>query len=87
MMTKPFYQIWQELNGTLVMDLQLTEKASYQSIQKMKTFSPPSADKAFVFSQLSKNIENACIKARRYQLAAAGIIIFLRQQDFRDHGT
>jgi nucleotidyltransferase/DNA polymerase involved in DNA repair len=85
-MTKPFYQIWQELNGKLVMELELTEKASYQSIQKMKTFSPPSADKAFVFAQLSKNIENACIKARRYQLAAAGIIIFLRQQDFRDRG-
>jgi DNA polymerase-4/DNA polymerase V len=85
-MIKPFYQIWQELNGTSVMDLELTQKASYQSIQKMKTFSPPSADKAFVFAQLSKNIENACIKARRYQLAAGGIIIFLRQQDFRDHG-
>jgi DNA polymerase IV len=86
MMTKPFYEIWQELNGRLVMELALTPKASYQSIQKMKTFSPPSADRAFVFAQLSKNIENACIKARRYQLAAAGIIIFLRQQDFRDHG-
>ena len=86
MMTKPFYQIWQELNGKLVMDLEFTQKASYQSIQKMKTFSPPSADKRFVFSQLSKNIENACIKARRYQLAAGGITIFLRQQDFRDRG-
>jgi DNA polymerase-4 len=85
-MTKPLYQIWQELNGKLVMELELTEKASYQSIQKMKTFSPPSSDKAFVFAQLSKNIENACIKARRYRLAAAGIIIFLRQQDFRDRG-
>ena len=49
MMTKPFYQIWQELNGKLVMELELTEKTSYQSIQKMKTFSPPSADKGFVF--------------------------------------
>jgi hypothetical protein len=48
-----------------VLALDLTEKASYQSIQKMKSFSPPSADKAFVFVQLSKNIENACIKACR----------------------
>jgi hypothetical protein len=39
-----------------------------------------------VFAQLSKNLENACIKARRYKLAAAGIVIFLRQQDFRDRG-
>jgi DNA polymerase-4 len=86
MMTKPFYQIWQELNGKSVMDLALTEKASYQSIQKMKTFSPPSSDRAVVFAQLSKNLANACIKARHYKLAAGGIIIFLRQHDFRDHG-
>jgi DNA polymerase-4 len=85
-LTKPFYQIWQELNGKLVLELELAEKTSYHSIQKMKTFSPPSADKAFVFAQLSKNIENACIKARCYKLAASGIIIFLRQQDFRDRG-
>jgi hypothetical protein len=39
-----------------------------------------------VFAQLSKNLENACIKARRYKLVAAGIVIFLRQQDFRDRG-
>ena len=86
MMTKPFYEIWQELNGKLVLELETTEKASYQSIQKMKTFSPPSSDRAFVFAQLSKNLENACIKARRYQLAAAGIVIYLRQHDFRDTG-
>jgi DNA polymerase IV len=85
-MTKPFYQIWQELNGKLVLELDTAEKASYQSIQKMKTFSPPSSDQAFVFAQLSKNLENACIKARRYQLAAAGIVIFLRSHDFRDRG-
>jgi DNA polymerase IV len=86
MMTKPFYEIWQELNGKLVLVLETTEKASYQSIQKMKTFSPPSADRAFVFAQLSKNLENACTKARRYKLAATGIIIFLRQHNFRDRG-
>jgi nucleotidyltransferase/DNA polymerase involved in DNA repair len=54
MRTKPFYQIWQELNGKRVMALALTEKVSSQSIQKMKTFSPPSSDRAVVFAQLSK---------------------------------
>jgi len=85
-MTKPLYKIWQELNGKLVLELDTVEKASYQSIQKMKTFSPPSSDRAFVFAQLSKNLENACIKARRYRLAAGGIVIFLRSHDFRDRG-
>lgn len=85
-LTKPFYEIWQELNGRCVLQLDTKEKDSYQSIQKMKTFTPPSSDKNFVFSQLSKNIESACIKARRYKLAAKGAIIFLRVQDFRDIG-
>src|SRR5262249_10965334 len=62
-------------------------KTSYASISKVKTFTPPSRDPAFVFAQLSKNIENACMKARRYGLAAKGIIIFLKTQDFRSQGA
>lgn len=84
--TKPIYEIWQELNGKFILQLETKEKDSYQTISKVKTFTPPSSDRKFVFSQLSKNIENACIKARRYKLAASGVIIFLRLQDFRDTG-
>jgi DNA polymerase-4/DNA polymerase V len=84
--TKPFIQIWQELNGQHVMKLDTKEKDSYDSIQKMKTFTPASSDAAFLFAQLSKNIENACIKARRYTVAAKGAVIFVRTQDFRDQG-
>ena len=71
-LTKPHHEIWQELNGQSVLELELAEKTSYASIQKVKTFTPPSSDKAFVFSQLSKNIENATMKARRYNLAPLG---------------
>lgn len=83
---KPHQEIWQELNGRFVFELDATPKQSYQSIQKMRTFTPPSGNRDFIYSQLSKNIENACIKARRYELAAKAIIIFLRTQDFRDCG-
>ena len=62
------------------------EKESYASIQKFKTFTPPSKDRAFIFAQLSKNIENVCMKARRYSLATDKFIIYLRSQDFRDVG-
>jgi nucleotidyltransferase/DNA polymerase involved in DNA repair len=81
-LTKPFAEIWQELNGRFVLQLQTQEKLNYQSIQKVKTFTPASSDRAFVFAQLAKNIENACIKARRYKLAAKGAIIFLKNQQF-----
>jgi len=86
LLTKPFYDIWQELNGRSVLPLVTAEKASYQSIQKWKTFTPPSSDRAFVFAQLSKNIENACIKARKYKLAARGALIGVKTQQFLVHG-
>lgn len=85
-LSKPFYEIWQELNCKSVMPLVLAEKESYYSIQKFKTFTPPSTDRAFVFSQLSKNIENACIKVRRYHQAAKEVVFCLRTQDFRNYG-
>jgi nucleotidyltransferase/DNA polymerase involved in DNA repair len=84
-LTKPFYTIWQELNGRCILPLVTEKKSTYQSIQKIKTFTPPSYDRAFVFAQLSKNIENACIKARRYKLAAKGAVLCLKTQQFRVH--
>ena len=62
-------------------------KNSYQSISKVRTFTPPSHDATFVFAQLAKNLENACIKARRYRLAANRLIVFLRKQDFSSTGV
>src|SRR5262244_2535275 len=84
--SKPFQAIWQELNGGFVFALAIGEQTPSHSIQKMKTFTPPSQDNAFVWAQLAKNIENACIRARKYQLAAQRVVIFLRSQDFRDVG-
>src|SRR5215472_13083696 len=67
--SKPFYQIWQELNGAYVFELVTAEHETYHTIQKVKTFTPPSRDHDFVFAQLAKNIENACVKMRKYKLA------------------
>jgi DNA polymerase-4/DNA polymerase V len=85
-LSKPFFQIWQELNGHYVFELALGEHETYYTIQKVKTFTPASSDRAFVFAQLAKNIENACIKARKYKLAAQRVVILLRTQQFRDFG-
>ncbi len=85
-LSKPFFEIWQELNGRFIYPINNEKKSSYASIQKVKTFTPPSNNRDFVLSQLSKNIENACLKARRYQLAAGGAAFFLRSQNFKDKG-
>lgn len=86
MVNKPFLEIWRELQGEFVMPLQITPKTSYDSIQKFKTFTPPSKDKKFIFAQVCKNIENACLKARRYDLSTKEIFIVLRTQEFK-HST
>ena len=86
-LSKPYREIWQELNGHSVYPVVTETKSSYKSISKAKTFTPPSQDEALVFAQLAKNLEAACIKARRYKLSAARLIIFLRTQDFRSEGV
>lgn len=82
-LTKPHIQIWQELNGKPILELETKEKETYASIQKTKTFTPASRDRNFVLSQLSKNIENAAMKARRYNLEAKEAIVFLKTQQFK----
>lgn len=85
--TKPTIETWAELNGDLVFEVTTAEKSSYYTIGKTRTFTPPSKDKAYVFAQLLKNVENACIKARRHSLAGKGIIVYLKRQDHSYAGT
>lgn len=87
-LSKPYVEVWHELNGRSVYPVaQGVVKNTYKSISKVKTFTPPLSDKAFVYAQLSKNLENACIKARRYKLAAVKLIVMLRNQGFKDIGV
>lgn len=86
-LSKPYVATWRELNGEVVFELDTEGRQGYQSIQKTKTFTPPSRDAAFIYSQLSKNVENACIKARRWDLESAEISFFLKTQEFRYHAA
>ncbi|MFW9804726.1 MAG: DNA polymerase IV [Candidatus Thorarchaeota archaeon] len=86
-LSKPYLEIWHELNGRSVYPVVNESKSAYQSISKTRTFTPPSDDEMFIFAQLAKNLENACIKARRHRLAATRLIVFLRKQDFRETGV
>ncbi|MBC7334043.1 MAG: DNA polymerase IV [Actinobacteria bacterium] len=86
-LSKPFFEIWQELNGISIYPVKVESKDSYKSISKAKTFSPPTNDEHFLFGELSKNLEDACLKARKYKLVTSKIIVFLRTQDFRDEAV
>ena len=86
-LSKPYKDVWHELNGRSVYPVVTESKSSYQSISKTKTFTPASNDETFVYAQLSKNLENACIKARRYKLAATRLVICLRKRDYTGAGV
>lgn len=85
--TKPTIEIWQELRGTSVYPVTSEEKSSYASISKTKTFAPPTSDADYLFAQLMRNMESACIKARRYALAPDKIVVFLKKNDFHTAGS
>jgi DNA polymerase-4 len=44
--SEPCYQIWQELNGTYVFELVTGEHETHHTIQKVKTFTPSSGNRA-----------------------------------------
>ncbi|MEN6331722.1 MAG: DNA polymerase IV, partial [Smithella sp.] len=85
--TKPGVEIWQELRGKSVHPVTAEEKSSYASISKTKTFAPPTNDAEYLFAQLMRNMESACIKARRYKLAPHKIVVFLKKNNFDTQGS
>jgi len=80
--TKPGVEIWRELRGESVYPVTTEEKSVYASISKTKTFSPPTNNPEYLFAHLLRNLESACIKARRYKLAPQRIVSFLKKQNF-----
>ena len=85
--TKPSIEIWKELRGESVLPVTTEEKSTYASISKMKTFSPPTDNPDYLFAHLLRNLESACIKARRYKLAAKKIVPILKKQNFESAAT
>ncbi len=82
-MSKPYEVIWFELSSVSVMCVNPEPKTEYGSIQKTRSFHPATNDKIFLLSQLSKNIEDACSKARHYKLVPREISFFLKTKEFR----
>ncbi len=79
---KPYEVIWAELNCIPMLEVDAVKKSSYASIQKTRTFHPITNDKIFLWGQLSKHIEDACAKARHYNLVPKKFSIFLKTQNF-----
>ncbi len=84
-LAKQYRETWLELQGISVKDVSL-DHDSPQSIIVSRTFSPPSSEKDYLLSQLSKNVEAACSKARRHKMRPKEIRFYLKTQEFTYHG-
>ena len=84
-LSKPYEVIWLELNGTSLMPIDPNPKTIYDSVQKTRSFHPASNDPVFLLSQLSKHVEDACMKARHFDLFAGSISMFLKTKSFEYH--
>jgi nucleotidyltransferase/DNA polymerase involved in DNA repair len=82
-LSKPYETIWRELNCERVLEIDPKLKTTYSSIQKTRSFHPNTNDATFLFSELSKHVEDACAKARHYKLATNRISFFLKTKDFK----
>lgn len=84
---KPVRDTWLELRGHPVLSLGSSRERLPHSVMKTRTFAPPSSDRSFILSQLSKNVEAACAKVRRSGMKATAVSFYLKTQEFTYHGV
>ena len=82
---KPYREIWAELNGRMAKSLNTKQNDTIGSIMKTHTFRA-TRDRAQIISELSKNVEAACAKARRYGVRAKALSFYLKTQEFQYYG-
>ncbi len=82
LMGKVGRELWAELRGEYIYQVSEEAPGKQMSISKTKTFTPPSCDRGYVWARALRNLESACIKARRHGLAARGVALYLRSQSY-----
>ncbi|HEY0908124.1 MAG TPA: DNA polymerase IV [Candidatus Paceibacterota bacterium] len=75
-------EMWYELNGTSINRVGEHAGQAQKSIMKTRSFHPHSSDEGYIFSELSKNIEGACHRARGMGLCAREFSVFIKTKEF-----
>jgi hypothetical protein len=74
---KPIISIWQELEGISRLDV-VSDHSDLQSMQATRSFTEHTNNRAFLFSELSKNIESACSRLIANDLYSNCLSIFIK---------
>ncbi len=80
---RPIAEIRHELLGKSLYDMHSGKRAKHKSFMSTETFMPPSSDPTFIFSELSRHVEDVARHARQEGLAATRVSFFLKTRDFR----
>ncbi len=83
-LSKPYLEIWRELQGVMVYKIDPEIKSEYKSISKVTTFKP-TRDKDTLWAKLTDRVEEAFQKARKYDYDVGKLGIFLKTQRFTFH--
>ncbi len=86
-LSKPFFEIWKELRGEQMYEIDPTPKTTYFSITRSRTFYPPTNDSRLLWARLLTHIEDAFEQARELKYRAKRINLFLKTQQFKYHHT
>lgn len=82
-LAKPQMEIWNELRGVRVKPLDIQPDDSQKSISRTQSFGFSTSDRAFLYSELSRHVEDACRQARALKVKAKGFTFFLKTRGFR----
>lgn len=85
-LSKPYQTIWYELQGVGVLDIE-TMSDPQKSLAHTRSFMFSTKDKKAVWSELVKNIEAVCLKARKAGFDACDAHIFIKTKEFQYSST
>ncbi len=83
--SKPYQEIWRELNGEMVYGVNPNAKREYKSMTRSSTVTPATNNKDILWARLLAHIEDVFLKARNYTYAVKRLTIYLKSQDFHHH--
>ena len=82
-LAKPYKEIWKELQGEKVFELDPNPKNEYKSMLSSRTFPKPTTNKEFLWSKILAHAEYVFLRARKFGYTVGKIHIFLKNQQFK----
>ncbi len=85
--SKVVAELHDELSGIPVWGVNDGPPEAPHSVQRTRSFTPATTDIRVLWAELSRNVEEACVSARREGLIPARASFFIKSQDFRYRGS